>query len=158
MANSPSSNPSKRDFSSAIRDAVYTGIIAFGLFVLLIGLQSTTNIRNELILVPRVGLLSVVVGLAMLGRFIMSAYVQPYNAQKKAFAAANPVAQGEPSYFRKNFSKIAILFLFVYSHTYSNSCSHSCSYNLCNSTVTISKYSISHTYFQLCNIFYYSFG
>ncbi len=114
MANSPVSNGTERDYSKAIRDAIITGIIAFGLFVLLIGLQSTTNIRNELILVPRIGLLSVVVSLAMLGRFIMSAYVQPYQAQKKALAAAHPVAQREPSYFKKNFSKLAILFLFIY--------------------------------------------
>ncbi len=114
MVNSPVSNGTSTDYAKALREAVFTGIIAFGLFVLLIGLQSTTNIRNELILVPRVGLLSIVVGLAMLGRFIMSAYVQPYQAQKKASAASRPVAQGEPSYFKKNFSKIAILFLFIY--------------------------------------------
>ena len=37
------------------------GVIAFGLFVLLIGLKTDQNIRNELILVPRWGLLAIVV-------------------------------------------------------------------------------------------------
>ena len=44
-----------------LREAGYAALISFGLFVLLIGLKTDQNIRNELILVPRWGLLAIVV-------------------------------------------------------------------------------------------------
>ncbi len=49
----------------AMREAFYAGVISFGLFFLLIGLKTDQNIRNELILGPRWGLLAIVVGLVM---------------------------------------------------------------------------------------------
>jgi branched-chain amino acid transport system permease protein len=61
----------------AIREALYAGIIALGLFVLFIGLRTDQNIRNELVLVPRWGLLASVVGLVMIGRFLAIAYIHP---------------------------------------------------------------------------------
>jgi branched-chain amino acid transport system permease protein len=67
----------------AVREAIYAGVIAFGLFVLLIGLKTDQNIRNELILVQRWGLLAVVVGLVMVIRFLMVAYVRPFIAEQK---------------------------------------------------------------------------
>ncbi len=45
----------------AFREALYAGAISLGLFVLFIGLKTDQNIRNELILVPRWGLLAIVV-------------------------------------------------------------------------------------------------
>ncbi|PZN53016.1 MAG: hypothetical protein DIU65_09160 [Proteobacteria bacterium] len=41
----------------AAREAVYAGIISFGMFVLLIGLKTDQNIRNEVILAQRWALL-----------------------------------------------------------------------------------------------------
>jgi branched-chain amino acid transport system permease protein len=66
-----------------IREALYAGAISFGLFVLLIGVRSDQNIRNELVLVPRWGLLAIVVGLVMAGRFAYVAYGQPFLARQK---------------------------------------------------------------------------
>ena len=66
-----------------IREALYAGAISFGLFVLLIGVKTDQNIRNELILVPRWGLLAIVVGLVMVGRFLMVAYISPFLADQK---------------------------------------------------------------------------
>jgi branched-chain amino acid transport system permease protein len=101
--------------SKAVRDALFTGAIAFGLFVLLIGLKTDQNIRNELILLPRPMLLAIFVIGAMVGRYLIDTVAKPYFAQRRAAKAAIVAsAKAEPSYFRKNFSKIAVAFLFVY--------------------------------------------
>jgi branched-chain amino acid transport system permease protein len=69
--------------SRALREALYAGVVALGLFVLLIGLKTDQNIRNELILVPRWGLLAIVVGLVMVVRFAFVAFAQPFLANQK---------------------------------------------------------------------------
>ncbi len=63
--------------SKALREALYAGAIAFGLFVLMIGFKSDQNINNELVLVPRWSLLAIVVALVAAGRFLMVAYIHP---------------------------------------------------------------------------------
>jgi branched-chain amino acid transport system permease protein len=70
-------------FPRAIREALYAGVLAFGLFVLLVGLKTDQNIRNELIIVQRWGLLAVVVALVMIGRFVTVAYIRPFIAGQK---------------------------------------------------------------------------
>ena len=84
MASNPASAAGNGDLMArALREAFYAGIIAFGLFVLLIGLKTDQNIRNELILVQRWGLLAVVVGLVMIVRFAMVAYIRPFMERQK---------------------------------------------------------------------------
>ncbi len=63
----------------------------------------------------RWGLLAIFVIVAMIGRFAMVAYVQPWRAQQKADrdSKAPPKDQGE-SFFKRNFSKIAIVCLILY--------------------------------------------
>ncbi|MGO4834104.1 DUF3382 domain-containing protein, partial [Rhizobiaceae sp. 2RAB30] len=101
-------------FGRALREALYAGAISFGLFVLLIGLKTDQNIRNELILVQRWGLLAIVVGLVMIGRFVAVAYLQPAIARSKARKAAAPAVVAEPGFVRRNFNSIAIVALIVY--------------------------------------------
>ena len=84
--------------------------IAFGLFFLLIGLKTDQNIRNELILVQRWGLLAIVVGLVMAGRFLVVAYVaariSPRARPPQAQGAASVVQRGEQSgIFWKHWSQ-----------------------------------------------------
>lgn len=99
----------------AFREALYAGVVSFGLFFLLIGVKTDQNIRNELILVPRWGLLAIVVALVMAGRFAMVAYLQPYMAARKAEKAkAAPVVDAQKSFFWKHWTKIAILALALY--------------------------------------------
>ncbi|AFL53482.1 branched-chain amino acid transport system permease protein [Sinorhizobium fredii] len=98
----------------ALREAVFSGLITLGLFVLFVGLKTDQNIRNELILNQRWGLLAIFVITAMVGRFLMVAYVQPWLAQRKAVKAAAPEVAKEESFFSRNFSKIAILALVLY--------------------------------------------
>lgn len=101
-------------YARAVREAIYAGAIAFGLFVLLVGLKTDQNIRNELILVQRWGLLAIVVGLVMIGRFVAIAFVQPAIARAKAQRAAAPAVVAEPGFVSRNFSKLAIVALLLY--------------------------------------------
>ena len=112
----PSNNAAGESrISRALKDAVFTGAISAGLFVLLIGFKTDQNIRNELILVQRWGLFFILVGIAIVGRFLMSAYIQPALAERKAAKAAVKVVDtGEQTWFKKNFNKIALACLLLY--------------------------------------------
>ncbi|MFB2550055.1 high-affinity branched-chain amino acid ABC transporter permease LivM [Ensifer soli] len=68
----------------AFREAFYTGIVSLGLFILFVGLKTDQNILNELVLVQRWGLLAIFVIVAMVGRFLIVLYVQPFIARQKA--------------------------------------------------------------------------
>ncbi|MGE3870886.1 MAG: high-affinity branched-chain amino acid ABC transporter permease LivM [Pseudorhodoplanes sp.] len=100
----------------ALKEALYAGIIALGLFVLLIGLKTDQNIRNELILTSRWGLLAIVVAITMAGRFVFSAFVVPELARRNAAraAAAAPVVAAEPSWIRRNLMSVGVVFLFLF--------------------------------------------
>jgi branched-chain amino acid transport system permease protein len=79
MADSSSITP-----RNPINDALFTGAIAFGLFVLLIGFKSDQNIRNELILLPRPVLLVIFVVAAMAIRYFIDTVARPYFSARKA--------------------------------------------------------------------------
>ncbi|WP_313528978.1 high-affinity branched-chain amino acid ABC transporter permease LivM [Shinella sp.] len=97
----------------ALREGIFAGIIALGLFVLFVGLETTQNIRNELVLNQRWGLLAIFVIIAAVGRFLTVAYFQPSMAARKA-AASKVAVDTEESFFKRNFSKIAIAALLIY--------------------------------------------
>ncbi len=106
---------SESRMTRALKDAVFTGVIAAGLFVLLIGFKTDQNIRNELILLQRWGLFTILVLLAAGGRFLMSAWIQPAMAERKAAKAAVKVVDtGEQTWFKQNFNKIALAALLIY--------------------------------------------
>ncbi|WP_331371970.1 high-affinity branched-chain amino acid ABC transporter permease LivM [Sinorhizobium chiapasense] len=98
----------------ALREAVFAGLVTLGLFVLFVGLKTDQNIRNELVLTQRWGLLATFVIIAMVGRFLMVAYAQPWLAQRKAAKAAVEEVAKEEGFFSRNFSKIAIVALILY--------------------------------------------
>src|SRR5262249_56943352 len=56
------------DIVRAIRDAALAGVLAFGLFLPLIGFQTVTNMRNELVLDTRWPLLAWFVAIVAGGR------------------------------------------------------------------------------------------
>jgi len=99
----------------ALREGLYAGVVAFGLFVLFIGLRTDQNINNELILVQRWGLLAVVVIAVAAGRFLYVAYAVPAMERSKAEKAKAPaVAAAEPGFVRQNFNKIGAVLLILY--------------------------------------------
>ena len=103
-------NPIER----GIKEAIYAGVISFGLFVLFIGLKTDQNISNELILVQRWGLLAIVVGLVMAVRFVYIAFILPELDRRKAAKAAAPVVATKPGFISQHFSRIAIVLLFLF--------------------------------------------
>ncbi|MFT3672378.1 high-affinity branched-chain amino acid ABC transporter permease LivM [Aestuariivirga sp.] len=100
-------------FQQAARDALYAGLVVFGLFILLIGFRTDQNIKNELILIQRWGLLFSMVAAAMVIRFAMTAFVSPALAARRASKAAQKPSE-EVSWFRQNFYKLALAFLLIY--------------------------------------------
>ncbi|QRM56518.1 high-affinity branched-chain amino acid ABC transporter permease LivM [Sinorhizobium sp. BG8] len=95
----------------ALREGLFAGLISLGLFVLFVGLETTQNIRNELVLRPRWGLLAIFVIVAAVGRFLMVAYVAPWVAARRAEKAAAKVQEAPEGFVTRNFNKLAILFL-----------------------------------------------
>lgn len=111
QSNTPAAGPSLT--AQALREAFYAGLVSLGLFILFVGLKTDQNIRNELVLVQRWGLLAIFIGVAMVGRFITVAYLRPYMAARKATRDA-AVADTEESFLKRNFSKLAVLALVLF--------------------------------------------
>ncbi len=70
------------DVVGALRDAGFTGLIAFGLFLPLIGFQTAVNGRNELILTTRWPFLFALVAITAACRFTYSFALAPWLAQR----------------------------------------------------------------------------
>ena len=66
----------------ALRDAGITALLAFGLFLPLIGFQTITNVRNDLILVTRWPLLFAIVAAVGLGRLAYALAIEPRLKQR----------------------------------------------------------------------------
>ncbi|SOC41689.1 general L-amino acid ABC transporter membrane protein [Rhizobium subbaraonis] len=95
----------------ALREGFFAGLVAFGLFILFVGLETTQNIRNELVLNQRWGLLAIFVAVAAAGRFLGVLYVQPWLAARKTAKAAVADKDVPETFLARNFSKLAILAL-----------------------------------------------
>lgn len=104
------------DLQKALREAGYAALVAFGLFVLLVGLKTDQNIRNELILVPRWGLLLIMVAITAVGRFVFVAYAAPYFSASRRAAAQRTVqtAPVQHGFIRRNFNAIGLTALLGY--------------------------------------------
>ena len=75
--------PGKRvDMARALRDAGVTALLAFGLFLPLIGFQTVTDIRNELVLTTRWPLLFTIVAVIGVGRLAYSLVIEPWLQQR----------------------------------------------------------------------------
>ena len=115
MSNNPNSAGNDNRVAGALRDALIAAAVAFGLFVILLGLEVSPDINYRLQLVSRPVLLATVVAIAFVGRFLMSAWLQPMLAERKAAkAAVKSVGTGEQTWFKQNFNKIALAALLLY--------------------------------------------
>jgi branched-chain amino acid transport system permease protein len=101
------------EVARALRDAGWTALLAFGLFLPLIGFITYQDVNNELALGTRWGLLAIFVAVMALGRLAYSLVIAPYLAQRAMRAApAQPAA-----WFRalaRWFTPFAIGFVIVY--------------------------------------------
>ncbi|GGE18576.1 branched-chain amino acid ABC transporter permease [Aureimonas endophytica] len=71
------SEPAGTDFGKAFKDALIAGIVALAIFGPLVGLETTQNMSNELILENKFGSALVLVAIVFVGRFVLSAFVFP---------------------------------------------------------------------------------
>ncbi|MDH7792683.1 MULTISPECIES: high-affinity branched-chain amino acid ABC transporter permease LivM [Ochrobactrum] len=102
-------------FARAIREGFIAGLVALGLFILIVGFKTEQNINNELVLQQRWGALAILVAMAAFGRFGFIAFLQPWLEARKFAKASRPtVVAGSPSFFRRHFSQFGVVFLFVY--------------------------------------------
>ena len=102
-------------YARAFREAFISGLIAFGLFVLMVGLKTDQNIRNELIIVQRWGTLAIIVAIVMAGRFAFTAFIWPAVERRRAETAAKATAiAAPPSFLRRNLVRLSIVFLFLF--------------------------------------------
>lgn len=102
-------------YGKALREAFWAGLIALGLFLVFVGLESTQDITNRLILRTRWTLLVSIVVLVAVVRFIFVAFVHPALARRKAAAAPIPVVgEKDQSFLRRHRFKIMIALLVLY--------------------------------------------
>jgi branched-chain amino acid transport system permease protein len=92
---------SRIDVVRALREAAWTALIAFGLFLPLVGFVTIQNLNNALILETRFGLLATFVALAALGRLAYALVIVPLRAR----AALRP-APKEPSRLRRTAASV----------------------------------------------------
>lgn len=101
------------DIVRAFRDAGVTGLLAFGLFLPLIGFETVTNIRNELILTTRWTLLFAVVVVVTAWRLGYSLLLEPWLARRTLRPAAITVPKWRVQ-IGKWFVPFAIGFVVAY--------------------------------------------
>jgi branched-chain amino acid transport system permease protein len=97
----------------ALRDAGWTAVVAFGLFLPLIGFVTYEDINNELVLGTRWGLLAVFVLVAAGGRFLYSLVLAPWLTR----ASTRPTRAGPSplsTVLAKWFAPFAIGFVILY--------------------------------------------
>ncbi|MGH6859765.1 MAG: high-affinity branched-chain amino acid ABC transporter permease LivM [Phyllobacterium sp.] len=99
-------------FAKALKEGLIAGALALGLFSLIVGFRTDQNIRNELVLELRSGLLVIFVLIAAVGRFILTAYVTPWYRDRVKNKRVAEVK--EQSAFRRSFPKIGLALLFLY--------------------------------------------
>ncbi len=101
------------DLARALRDAGFTALLAFGLFLPLIGFQTVTNIRNELILATRWPLLFAIVAVVGAGRLAFSLLLEPWLKQRTLRPTAAAPA-GWRAKLGRRFVPFAIGFVIAY--------------------------------------------
>jgi branched-chain amino acid transport system permease protein len=82
--------PKRVDTARALRDAGLTALLAFGLFLPLVGFETVTDVRNDLILVTRWPLLFAIVAIAGFGRLAYSLAIEPWLQRRAMRPSAEP--------------------------------------------------------------------
>ncbi|MEI9805081.1 MAG: high-affinity branched-chain amino acid ABC transporter permease LivM [Pseudolabrys sp.] len=99
--------------TSALTDAGITALLAFGLFLPLIGFKTEQDIRNELMLTTRWPLLFAIVGIVGFGRLFYSLTLEPWLRQRAGHPPAVALSPWR-AVAGKWFIPFAIGFVIVY--------------------------------------------
>jgi branched-chain amino acid transport system permease protein len=116
MAAEGTANKHGPDIAAAVKDALLSGLVALALFGPLVGLRTEQNIRNELAIQQRWGLVAAIVGTIVVGRFLLLTLVWPAMAARKQHQSTIP--DTGPSALRQAvsrwFAPASVVFLFLY--------------------------------------------
>ncbi len=103
-------------FAGAARDAILAGVIALGIFGPLVGLKTEQNMQNELVITTRWGLVAIIVGIVIVGRFLLTTTIWPAIARGKM--KDKPAQSAGEVAFRAKlarwFAPTGLVFLFIY--------------------------------------------
>ena len=104
------------NLARALKEGLFAGVLALGLFSLYVGIKTDQDINNALVWYPRWGLLAIFVAVAAIGRVLIVAFIQPWNRSRKDRLSQMPVheIEAKPSFFHQHFLKIALLALVLY--------------------------------------------
>jgi branched-chain amino acid transport system permease protein len=114
-ASRPAGSASRIDVVRAGKEAAVAALLAFGMFLPMIGLRTTQDMRNELTLETRWPLLFALVGLVAAGSLVNSLVIAPWRARREnrprtRSAAAERFRAG----FARWFAPFAIGFVIAY--------------------------------------------
>jgi branched-chain amino acid transport system permease protein len=99
----------------ALREGALAGLVAFALFLPLIGFKTVQNIRNELVLETRWPLLAAMVAIIAGGRFLYSLVVAPWLARRAMRPRPEPA---EPAAWRTALSRVMLPFALGFAIVY----------------------------------------
>src|SRR5882724_10120015 len=106
---------SRVDIVRALREAAFAALIAFGLFLPLIGFNTVQNIRNELVLETRWPLLATLVAIIAGGRFLHALLLAPWLERR----AMRPRQEHEqPAAWRAALARCTIPFALGFAIVY----------------------------------------
>ena len=92
--------PAASNVAAAMKDALFAGLIALGVFGPLIGFKTTQDMQNRLIVETRYDLLAIIVLIVFAGRFLLSLYLNSRSTEvapaRAAFKLPDAVARGLP--------------------------------------------------------------
>ena len=102
--------------AKAVKEGIFAGVIAFGMFILYVGIETYQNIDNQLVWRTRWGLLAIFVLVAAIGRFLTVGFFKPMVDRRKLAKAKTGVLEisADKSFFHKHFLKIALIALLLY--------------------------------------------
>jgi branched-chain amino acid transport system permease protein len=99
--------------AEALRDTALTALVAFGVFLPLVGFQTVTDIRDVLILTTRWPLLFALVGSIAAARFIYALLLAP-RLERGALRVPPRAAATAANFLRNWFIPFAVAFVIVY--------------------------------------------
>jgi len=111
------SRTARNDLARAFKDAAFWALVAFGLFLPLIGFRTLQDIRNELVLETRWPLLFVFVAIVAAGRLFQNLVIAPWRERRRERLAQARAAPGEARWsalLARAFAPCAIGFVIAY--------------------------------------------
>lgn len=102
--------------AKAMKEALLAGLIAFGMFLLYVGIETYQDIDNRLVWRTRWTLLAVFVVVSAVGRFLVVGFIKPHLDRRKLAKAKSGILEisEDKGFFHKHFLKIALVALVLY--------------------------------------------